>query len=222
MNEYKELSLIKIAEKVLKADRLSVPKTEEVSYDLYELFDKVVELKGIELDNAAQTLNEFYAELSASAKFVYAGDNAWDLKAHRSIDNWDKDGSDYSEYKEVHDESMDARIATQKEKERKHQEMLEERERIAEEKAEHARLMEEQAKEDGTIAEVDAMEEDSLEDIGEEFHDATEFVSEEEVDPEKEKDKDILETSEEDYDEDAEEDDKYLEYLDDYEDEYDK
>ncbi len=221
MNEYRENSLIRIAEKVLKEERRALPNTEEIAYDLYELFDKVVDLKGIELSNVEQTLNEFYAELSSSAKFVYAGDNAWDLKAHRSIDMWDKDGSDYSEYKEVNDESMDARIATQKEKERKHQEMLEERERIAEEKAEHARLMEEQAKEDGTLSDVDAMDE-GLEDIGEEFEEASEFVSEEEADPEKEKDTNILETAEEDYDEDAKEDDKYLEYLDDYEDEYDK
>lgn len=215
MVDYNELSLINIAERILKE--------KQEPWDLYELFDAVVEKKDIELEDSAKTLNEFYAELSASAKFIYAGANRWDLKINQPLDQWDKDGSDYNEYSEVHDEEMDKRIEAQREEERKHQAMLEERQRIAEEKAEQARLLDEQAKDDGDLSESEAIADDLEDSIGEEFEDAG-LVEEEDIVPEDEykEDVDILETSEEEMDEEAEEDDKYLEYLDDYEDEYDK
>jgi len=215
MVDYNELSLINIAERILKE--------KQEPWDLYELFDAVVEKKDIELEDSAKTLNEFYAELSASAKFIYAGANRWDLKINQPLDQWDKDGSDYNEYSEVHDEEMDKRIEAQREEERKHQAMLEERQRIAEEKAEQARLLDEQAKDDGDLSESEAIADDLEDSIAEEFEEEG-LVEKEDIVPEDEykEDVDILETSEEEMDEEAEEDDKYLEYLDDYEDEYDK
>ncbi len=215
MVNFNELSLINIAEIVLKEAKKP--------YDLYDLFDEVVERKALELTESHTVLNAFYAELSASAKFVYTGANTWDLKINQPIDLWEKDGSYYNEYKEVSDEEMDKRIEAQKDEERKHQEMLEER--IRKEEEAQARLMEQQAKDDGDLSEADAMDtedaglDDPFEDLEEDdLSIEDEVISEDEY----KEDVDILEEATDEEEVEEEDDEKYLEYLDDYEDEYDK
>jgi len=204
-----ELSLVNIAEIILSEQKAPM--------DLYELFDTVLNRKDYEPENPERTLNNFYAELTSSAKFVYTGANQWDLKGNQKIDLWDKDGSFYNEYKEVSDAAMDERIAKEKEAEQAHQAMLEDR-RLKEE--EKQRLMEEKANaeaQEDTIEEVVADPLDDIEDLSE---DLDEVITKEEEEPEK-LEHDIEEDVEEEFEEDFDED-KYLEYMDDYEDEYDK
>lgn len=210
----KEKSLINLAEDHLRAHKDPT--------DLYELFDTVVEQKGIELDEPGVTLNAFYAELSASAKFVYTGENTWDLKSNQPIEQWDKDGSDFKEFKEIHDEEMDQRIEAQQERERAHQQMLEDRRER--EEAALKREAEEEALESSETAQdssKEAVDTDPFADLEEE-----ESLDEQEaITPasDAEQPGDILEqTSDDEDEEEKEEDEKYLEYLDDYEDEYDK
>ncbi len=214
MENNQELSLINLAEKILK-DRKS-------PMDLYDLFDEAMTKKSLEVEDTTTLLTNFYTELTSSAKFVYTGDNTWDLKSHQPIGLWEKDGSYYHEYKEVHDEDMDARILAQKEKEKAHQAMLEDRRLKAEEQAEReAQRAAALAEANAEDSEEDTGAEDPLEDI-EDITEAEDIILEEEepeiLDESIEKGKD----SEEDSDDDDFDEDKYLEYMDEYEDKYDK
>lgn len=116
-----EMSFINVAEEILKDRKEPV--------DLYDLFDAVVLQKQASLgkDELDLILNTFYADLTSSAKFVYTGSNTWDLKEHHSVEMWEKDGSYYSEYKEVHDAVLEERLEAAARRELEHQDMLEKR-----------------------------------------------------------------------------------------------
>ncbi len=208
--DVKEKSLINLAEDHLKQNKEPI--------NLYELFNTVVDQKGLELADPSKTLNDFYAELAASAKFVYTGENTWDLKSNQPIEQWDKDGSDFKEFKEIHDEEMDRRIEAEKEREKAHQAMLEERR----EREEAAKLREEEERAlENAETQQDLSEDDDP--FAEDFEDLGSLEDDIVPEDEFEEEVDILEQTNEDEDEEEkEEDEKYLEYLDDYEDEYDK
>ncbi len=211
MKNIQDLSLVDIAENILKQEKTPI--------DLYDLFDRVLTEKDWTPQNPEQTLNNFYAEMTASAKFVYKGSNEWDLKHNQSIDLWDKDGSYYNEYTEVSDPEMDARIEKQKEAEHKHQEMLEERRQKELELEKQKEAQAAQAVADDVEDVVDPFED--IEDISEDSVEEITIEKEEpemlEHDIEEGIDEEFEEASEDDFDE-----DKYLEYMDEYEDEYDK
>lgn len=117
-----EMSFINVAEMIIK--------NRKEPMDLYDLFDAILAQKKVtDLDEnqVVETLNNFYADLTSSAKFVYTGANTWDLKEHQNVELWEKDGSFYSEYKEVYDEVMEARLDAAARRELEHQEMLEKR-----------------------------------------------------------------------------------------------
>ena len=88
-----ELSLIEAAEKLLLKEKSPV--------DVYALFDEVVRDWDITEDEKTDLITKFYTDLTTSAKFVYVGDNSWNLKANEKIELWEKDGSFYKEYNEV-------------------------------------------------------------------------------------------------------------------------
>ncbi|MFP4287120.1 MAG: DNA-directed RNA polymerase subunit delta [Candidatus Izemoplasmataceae bacterium] len=215
MVEIKEQSLINLAEIILSEKKQPV--------DLYDLFDLVIERRGSSIDDLTELLNAFYADITSSAKFVYMGKNTWDLKKHQKIELWEKDGSYYDEYSEVEDPELDERIAKQVALEKAHQEMLEKR-KIDEEKAielkESEAALEEVAEVEAT--EVDVIDDTVLEALDEEFE---EEIVEDEVEVVKTSEEALEEPAEteeveEEYDEFDEE--KYNEYMDTYEDEYDK
>ena len=87
------LSFVDIAELILKE------KKEPTS--VYDLFDKVCEEKQVTNEEKLDKIAQFYADITTSAKFVYVGENTWDLKENQKIDLWEKDGSYYKEYNEV-------------------------------------------------------------------------------------------------------------------------
>lgn len=87
------LSFVDIAELILKEKR------EPTS--VYDLFDKVCEEKQVTDEEKLDSIAQFYADITTSAKFVYVGENTWDLKENQKIDLWEKDGSYYKEYNEV-------------------------------------------------------------------------------------------------------------------------
>ncbi len=218
MIEKHESSLIDLAEEIL------IGKKEPVN--LYDLFDQVRKLRGDEGEANNERLNAFYADITSSAKFVYMGDNTWDLKKHQKIDLWEKDGSHYNEYSEVEDEALDARLATQVEREKKHQAMLESR-RQAEIEAEEAKL---KAEEEALIMpEEDVYEEPevNLDDIKLEnnLDEVEELADDSKEDEVKDKKSDKSEKSDkEDGDEEYEDfdEEEYNEYMDEFEDKYDK
>jgi len=87
------LSLVDVAEIVLR-------ETKE-PLDLYALYDAVCERKNIKPEDKDDIVSQFYADITVSAKFVYTGDNMWDIKSNQKIELWEKDGSFYKEYTEV-------------------------------------------------------------------------------------------------------------------------
>lgn len=87
------LSLVDIASIILEETKEPI--------NLYDLFDEVLKRKEIEVEDKAEVLALFYADLTISAKFVYTGENKWDLKSNQKIELWEKDGSYFKEYNEV-------------------------------------------------------------------------------------------------------------------------
>lgn len=116
-----DLSYIDVAEELLAASSDPI--------DLYDLFDQVIASfpKPSKDTNLNDVISEFYNDLTSSAKFVYLGSNHWDLKRKHGVEIWEKDGSYYSEYKEVYDEVIEQRLANVEVKEQQHQAMLEAR-----------------------------------------------------------------------------------------------
>lgn len=93
MNKDRTKSLILIAEEIL-ANR----KEGMNMYDLYELACTKKDVSKYEREN---NLAQFYTDMISSARFVYLGDNEWDLKANQDVTLWEKDGSYYKEYTKV-------------------------------------------------------------------------------------------------------------------------
>ena len=209
MVESNEQSYVELAETILKSRKEPI--------DLYDLFDLVLESKGVK-EFSGDTLNAFYANITSSAKFIYMGNNTWDLKHHQKIELWEKDGSYYHEYKEVQDDVLDARIIEQAEEEKRHLAMLEQRK---------AKAIEAEAK---AIAEAELAAEDSAaestKDQEELIEDAIEFemiTPDEEIEPDTEKtDEKPKEKTDDDAEYSEEDEEEYNKYMDMYEDEYDK
>ena len=212
MSTMNELSLVDLAEAIL------AKKKEPVN--LYELFDMVISERGGKADEREGRLNAFYADIVTSAKFVYMGENTWDLKRHQDVQLWEKDGSHYNEYREVEDEVMDKRLADQEAKELEHLEMLEKRKQ-AEIEAQEAEIAAEEAAEAQAKAEHEAIlaEEEGTE-VPELDIEEPVLETEDEVVEEKAETVDDAEETDEKYDDFDEE--EYNEYMDEFEDKYDK
>ena len=86
----KEMSFMDAAVSILQKDKKP--------FDLYQLFDRIALDLNIEEDQKQNLVTKFYTDLTTSAKFVYVGDNKWNLKANEKIELWEKDGSFYKEY----------------------------------------------------------------------------------------------------------------------------
>jgi len=96
MTDIKQLSLIEAAEAILRQNK--GPMT------FLHLFKVMSESKGFTEAQIADIISQFYADFIISAKFVYTGDDLWDLKSRQSIDLWDKDGAYYQEFPEYEEE----------------------------------------------------------------------------------------------------------------------
>jgi DNA-directed RNA polymerase subunit delta len=92
MTDLKQMSLIEAAEKILR--------TNGQPMSFYELFKDLCEVKEMTDEDRTKLISQFYADFIISAKFIYMGDDLWDLKSRQSIDLWDKDGAYYQEFPE--------------------------------------------------------------------------------------------------------------------------
>jgi DNA-directed RNA polymerase subunit delta len=97
MVELKQLSLIEAAERILVTNKQ--PMT------FMELFKSLSQAKELTDEEKANIISQFYADFICSARFIYMGDDMWDLKSRQSIDMWDKDGAYYQEFPEFEEES---------------------------------------------------------------------------------------------------------------------
>jgi DNA-directed RNA polymerase subunit delta len=205
----KEKSFINIAEDLLGE------KQEPIN--LYTLFEEVLKKSGESSkdENKNEWLSTFYADLTSSAKFVYLGENEWDLKSNHDVSMWEKDGSFYSEYKEVYDEGLERRLEDQVKKEDAHQAMLEARK--------EKEAMIQAARESQDSPALDMAENDNVpiftEDFASDLGDLEQTLEEDIILTEEdiEEPVDVEEIEEDDFDE-----EKYNEYMDEYEDQYEK
>jgi DNA-directed RNA polymerase subunit delta len=97
MVELKQLSLMEAAERILIQNKQ--PMT------FLELFKVLTEVKSLSDEEKANIISQFYADFIASARFIYMGDDMWDLKSRQSIDMWDKDGAYYQEFPDTEGEA---------------------------------------------------------------------------------------------------------------------
>lgn len=71
---------------------------------LQELFKQIAEIKNISLDDIDK-LTQLYMDITQSGKFVYCGDDKWNLK-EGNLHLWDDDGSSFIEFEEDDSEDL--------------------------------------------------------------------------------------------------------------------
>ena len=99
-----QMSLIKIALEIMDEHKEPI--------DIYTLIEETLARKGV-VDTDGTYAAKLYTDITTSSKFVFMGENKWDLKSRQSLDQFDKDGSsfnskdDYDNAEEEDDESYD-------------------------------------------------------------------------------------------------------------------
>ena len=202
MQSIKEQSLIVSAIRVLK------DKKEPVEF--YTLFTLLCDEKGYSNNERAELITRFYSDITTSAKFVYTGDNNWDLKEHQKTELWEKDGSYFKEYTEI--KSSDYTDLNLVEPAPKPKKTRAKKVKVAKAKVAKAKV------EEVKVEEVKAEEPVVTKAKVEEVPNAPKEVAAAKVAGEEgfvEYDEEVVEEFEDDFDE-----DKYNEYMDTYEDQY--
>lgn len=92
----KENTLLEIVEYLLTEN--------EEGLNIHELFKQAATIKGLDLGDV-DVLAQLYLDMTMSAKFVYLGDEMWNLK-ERNLEAWDKENFGYveTEYEDEEDE----------------------------------------------------------------------------------------------------------------------
>ena len=191
----KNLSMMELAYIILKENK--------VSMTFVDLFSAIAEVKDLSDDEKKEFASQVYADFVSSGKFIYIGDDAWDIKGRQAIDLWDKDGAYYDEYPDYEEELS-----------------------LYEDE-----LLEDEDEEDDSEYEKDYDEsdvKDDEEDLADEFEDElteeeeelySEFQNEDFDDEDDEEEKEVIEVVKVEDDDDFD-DDEYNQYMDDYEEMY--
>ena len=101
MENISQMSLLEVA--VMLMEQKRAPQS------IRALIKEVLEVKGLD-DEDLSLSAQLYLDITTSSKFVYMGNEEWDLKSRQSLDEYDKDGSafnskeDYEEEVEEKDE----------------------------------------------------------------------------------------------------------------------
>ena len=82
-NENTNLSNIELIDEYLKSSNHAKTLTDIINY--------VSTTKNIDSQDI-ETINQLYLDMTSSGKYVYIGDNKWDLK-ERNLEYWDKEGT---------------------------------------------------------------------------------------------------------------------------------
>lgn len=98
----KQASLLEIA--------IDIMENTNTTKNIYELIKEVLATKGLE-DTDGTLAAQLYVDITTSSKFVYMGEDEWDLKIRQSLDFFDKDGSTFNskddEYIDEDDDDLD-------------------------------------------------------------------------------------------------------------------
>ena len=182
MENYSELSLLEVAVKIVEDKKSPI--------NIYELIEAVLAAKGLTDDENKTLTTKLYVDITTSSKFVYMGEENWDLKINQSLDEFDKDGSDFNSKDDYIEDEAD-----------------EDEDDILDEEDEDDLDDEDDEDDDEDRDEEDEDDEDDLDDDDRDEED-------DDLDDDLDDDEDDL-----DDDEDFKED-KYNKYMDDYEDMY--
>ena len=96
-----QMSLIEIA--------LEIMNEHEGAINIYTLIEETLAKKGVS-DEDGTLAAKLYTDITVSSKFVFLGDDNWDLKSRQSLDVFDKDGSSFNskeDYEADEDEDED-------------------------------------------------------------------------------------------------------------------
>jgi len=96
MTDRKNMSIMELAHVILSE--------KEKAMSFVELYDIICAEKGIAEEEKAENTSQVYSDFITSAKFIYVGDDEWDIKGRQTIDLWDKDGAYYDEYPDYEEE----------------------------------------------------------------------------------------------------------------------
>lgn len=182
-DKLKTLAMLDVAEVLLKESGKPLA--------IQDIMKNVAEVKEIPLSDIDK-LTQLYMDITQSAKFVYCGDDQWDLK-ERNLELWDKDG-----YAFVHAEDIEEDT----------EEDLDFTEYVLEEEEEEVE------------AEAEDDEEAEEEDLDEEIKEEKAYIDVEL--PVKSTDDEDIDEPEIEFDDDDYDEDEYNDIMDDFEDMYDE
>ncbi len=87
MENISQMSLLEVA--------VYLMEQKKVKQSIRDLIKEVLEVKGLD-DPDGHYATQLYIDITTSSKFVYMGDEEWDLKSRQSLDEYDKDGSAFN------------------------------------------------------------------------------------------------------------------------------
>lgn len=96
--DYNNMAMVEIAYEIIKENNGPVS-----IYDLFEEIKKIKNFGTLKEADLTEKLTTLYMNIVQSGKFVFAGDNLWDLK-EGNLDLWDNDGSQFIEIIEEEEE----------------------------------------------------------------------------------------------------------------------
>jgi DNA-directed RNA polymerase subunit delta len=213
MTDRKNMSIMELANQILLDN--------EKAMTFSELYDLICTEKGLSEEEKAENISQVYSDFIASARFIYVGDDEWDIKGRQTIDLWDKDGAYYDEYPDyeeelsLYDSSVDDEYSIDEEEDVDIEDEDEEEEDVPQ----YEDDFDEDDIDDDEDSEYDAFvddDEDYIEDEEDLIFDDEDLEDDEDYEADFEEDFEEETESEEDFD-----DEEYNEYMDDYEQMYD-
>lgn len=99
--DYSQMSMLEVAIAILEAH--------EGKMKIVDLIASTLEAKNIS-DTESELATQLYLDITTSSKFVFMGDEEWDLKSRQPIKNYDKDGSEFVVETDIEDAEDDDAI----------------------------------------------------------------------------------------------------------------
>lgn len=87
MENVSQMSLLEVA--------IYLMEQKKAQQSIRALIREVLEIKGLD-DADGKLATQLYIDITTSSKFVYMGNEEWDLKCRQSLDEYDKDGSAFN------------------------------------------------------------------------------------------------------------------------------
>lgn len=97
MENISQMSMLEVACLLMEQKRNCQP--------IRKLIKEVLEMKSID-DQNGEFAAQLYVDITTSSKFVYMGNEEWDLKSRQSLDEWDKDGSAFNTKEDLDEEEI--------------------------------------------------------------------------------------------------------------------